>query len=62
MRVRMRRIVVLAVLALAAAACTGGKENKAGQGQAAGGASATGSYPRNQTLYTGGTQWGPPSN
>jgi peptide/nickel transport system substrate-binding protein len=59
----MRLVVVLAVLALVAAACTGGKENKAGQpGQPAGGATATGSYPRNETLYTSGSQWGPPSN
>jgi peptide/nickel transport system substrate-binding protein len=63
MRSKLRLLILFSVLALVAAACTGGEENKAGQGQAGGTPSAgAGTYPRNETLYTGGSQWGPPSN
>lgn len=54
MRKRMRFLSVLMAAGLLAAACTG----------AEGGDSSTtsGSYPRNQTLFTSGTQWGVPAN
>lgn len=54
MRNRLRYLVLLLTVGLVAAACTGAE---------GGGASTTsGSYPRNETLFTSGTQWGPPSN
>jgi len=65
MRTRRRLLILLSVVGLAAAACTGGgsdTKSQTGQGQVTGAAPATGSYPRNETLYVGGTQWGPPSN
>jgi peptide/nickel transport system substrate-binding protein len=43
---------------VAAAACTSGDDDE-GARPTTGGAS---SYPRNETLYTSGTQWGPPHN
>jgi peptide/nickel transport system substrate-binding protein len=54
MRKRSRFLILVLSVGLFAAACTG----------AEGGSSdtASGSYPRNQTLFTSGTQWGPPSN
>ena len=54
MRKRTRFLSVLLAAGLLAAGCTG----------AEGGDSSTtsGSYPRNQTLFTSGTQWGVPAN
>jgi peptide/nickel transport system substrate-binding protein len=51
MRNRLRYVAVLAVVTLLAA-CEGGdsKSNTSG-----------GQYPRNETLYTSGTMWGPPT-
>lgn len=58
MAIRVRMITTaLAVIGLAATACTGGGA-AGGGGQGAG----NGSLPRNETLYTSGTQWGPPAN
>lgn len=54
MRNRLRFLSVLLSAGLLAAACTGADGGDAGGG--------SGSYPRNQTLYTSGTQWGPVSN
>jgi peptide/nickel transport system substrate-binding protein len=68
MRNKLRTAIVVAVACLVVAACTGGNSGSgsggAGQGQPAGGAPAAGpaSYPRNETLYISGTQWGPPNN
>lgn len=54
MRKRSRFGTLLLAVGLLAAACTGAE---------GGGTSSTpGSYPRNETLFTSGTQWGPPSN
>ncbi|GHJ37291.1 ABC transporter substrate-binding protein [Streptomyces sp. TS71-3] len=59
MGIRVRgTTAALIVIGLAATACTGG--GTAGGGGAQGG--AAGSLPRNETLYTTGTQWGPPAN
>ncbi|GAA3749202.1 peptide/nickel transport system substrate-binding protein [Spinactinospora alkalitolerans] len=52
MRNRMKPPAALLAIGLAATACTG-------EGGGGGGA---GAYPRNETLYTTGTQWGPPAN
>lgn len=54
MRKRSRFLTLLLSVGLFAAACTGADGGDAGN--------APGSYPRNQTLFTSGTQWGPPSN
>ncbi|HEX2131115.1 MAG TPA: ABC transporter substrate-binding protein [Actinophytocola sp.] len=56
MRNRLRFLVLLLAAGLTAAACTGA------DGPNAGGGDAGGSYPRAETLFTSGTQWGPPSN
>ncbi|MBV2364609.1 ABC transporter substrate-binding protein [Streptomonospora nanhaiensis] len=48
---RLRWASAALVVGLAAAGCTGG-----------GGGEGEGGYPRAQTLYTTGTQWGPPAN
>jgi peptide/nickel transport system substrate-binding protein len=64
MRNKLRLLIVLSVVSMLAA-CTGGGSDKpsTGQGQGTGAAApATGSYPRNQTLYISGTQWGPPNS
>lgn len=62
MRKRVRTpILLLAATSLVLAACTGGGDSPstpAGNDQA--GASPA-SYPRKETLFTSGTQWGPPS-
>ncbi|MFI6344120.1 ABC transporter substrate-binding protein [Streptomyces sp. NPDC050560] len=58
MGIRGRITAALVVFGLAATACTGGSSSGSGpSGPAAGGA-----LPRNETLYTTGTQWGPPAN
>jgi peptide/nickel transport system substrate-binding protein len=69
MRDKLRMGIVVSVVCLVVAACTGndsgsGSGSNAGQAQPAGGAPAAGpaSYPRNETLYTSGNQWGPPNN
>jgi peptide/nickel transport system substrate-binding protein len=54
MRNRLRFLILLLTAGLFAAACTGADGGDAGN--------APGSYPRNQTLFTSGTQWGPPAN
>jgi peptide/nickel transport system substrate-binding protein len=61
MRNRLRFLIPLLAAALVVAGCTGGGDNNksATGGQ---GAAAPASFPRNQTLYTGGKQWGPPAN
>lgn len=57
MRNRLRFLILLLSAGLTAGACTGVDGADAG-GDAGGG----GSYPRSETLFTSGTQWGPPSN
>jgi peptide/nickel transport system substrate-binding protein len=57
MRSRLRYLAVLLVVGLMAAACPGKSNNN----QAGSGGTGDGQYPRNETLYTSGTQWGPPS-
>lgn len=54
MRKRSRFLTLLLTVGLFTAACTGADGGDAGN--------APGSYPRNQTLYTSGSQWGPPSS
>jgi peptide/nickel transport system substrate-binding protein len=56
----LRLLVLFLLVAMLAAACTGGGEE--GSTGAAQQGAQPGSYPREQTLYTSGTQWGPPSN
>ena len=67
MRDKLRLAIVVSVVCLLVAACTGndsGSGSTSGQGQQAGGTPAANpaSYPRNETLYISGTQWGPPNN
>jgi peptide/nickel transport system substrate-binding protein len=72
MRTRLKSLLLLFfVLALVAAACTGddSEEPSEATGQEPTEEPAepvepvdTGTYPRDETLYIGGTQWGPPSN
>lgn len=54
MRKRMRFLSVLLAAGLFAGACTGAEGGDSG--------TTSGNYPRNQTLYTSGTQWGVPAN
>jgi peptide/nickel transport system substrate-binding protein len=63
MRNRFRPLtMLLAAISLVLTACTGGGANPGNQpGANNNAASAPGSYPRKETLYTSGTQWGPPS-
>jgi len=56
MRNRLRFLILLLSAGLTAAACTGA------DGGNAGGDAGGGSYPRAETLFTSGSQWGPPSN
>jgi peptide/nickel transport system substrate-binding protein len=62
MRKRVRTgLLLLAATSLVMAACTGGGDSPstpAGNDQ---GAAAPASYPRKETLFTSGTQWGPPA-
>ena len=67
MRNRARFLVPLMVAGLVAAGCSSGGASPAGQGPGAASAPAAdpanpNSLPRNETLYTSGTQWGPPAN
>lgn len=48
---RLRSIAALTAVVLTATACTGSGED-----------GGSGAYPRSETLYTSGTQWGPPAN
>src|SRR4029453_19629973 len=67
MREKLRPLLAVGGVFLVVAACPG-SGNDAGSGsgqqaQPAGGAPAgPTSYPRNETLYISGTQWGPPNN
>lgn len=56
MRKRLRLLSPLLVVGLVAAA------GCADDGDGGGGDSSSGDFPRNETLFTGGTQWGPPAN
>ena len=58
MRRWMRLFAPLLALGLVAASC-GDDGGDDGDGR---NAAAPGEYPRHETLYTSGTQWGPPSN
>jgi peptide/nickel transport system substrate-binding protein len=63
MRRGSRFLATLLVVALAATGCTG--DDGGGPSAGAGGLPAAGgggAYPRNETLYTSGTQWGPPNS
>lgn len=61
MKKRMRFLVVVVAIAMLAAACTG-DEGEQGSGPGGQNPPAAGNYPRNETLYTSGTQWGPPAS
>lgn len=61
MKKRMRFLVVVVAIAMLAAACTG-DEGEQGSGPVGQNPPAAGNYPRNETLYTSGTQWGPPAS
>jgi peptide/nickel transport system substrate-binding protein len=61
----VRIITTLVVVGLTATACTGGGSSSDGGGGSGGGggnATAGGALPRNETLYTAGTQSAPPAN
>ena len=64
MRYRFRTLCALvAATGLVVAACTSGGGAAPPGGVPGGGqANAPASYPRNETLFTSGTQWGPPAN
>jgi peptide/nickel transport system substrate-binding protein len=59
---RMRILISLLAVALVATGCSGGGGADKGQSTGGGGGAVPASYPRNQTLFTGGKQWGPPAN
>ncbi|WP_055480302.1 ABC transporter substrate-binding protein [Sphaerimonospora mesophila] len=68
MRNRARLLAPLLAVGLITA-CSGGGGSASTQAASPGSAAATGgggqgggSFPRNETLYTSGTQWGPPAN
>ena len=68
-RHRWKVLAVSLAACLAAAACSGGSQTPSAptgsapaSQPAAGGGGASGAFPRHETLYTSGTQWGPPSN
>lgn len=54
---RLRYLAVLLLVGLTASACPG-----ADPGNQASNNTPAGQYPRNETLYTSGTQWGPPNS
>ncbi|HEV2778313.1 MAG TPA: ABC transporter substrate-binding protein [Actinophytocola sp.] len=63
MRNRSRSLILLAAASLALVACTEGGDGAGPPGGVPGGgqqAAQPASYPRNETLFTSGTQWGPP--
>ncbi|WP_424531337.1 ABC transporter substrate-binding protein [Sphaerisporangium viridialbum] len=67
MRKRVRIMVPLLAAGMLAAGCTGGGSTPPPQGSGAAGAPSAdpanpNALPRNETLYTSGTQWGPPAN
>ncbi|MGW0060226.1 ABC transporter substrate-binding protein [Streptosporangium sandarakinum] len=69
MRNRVRIILPLLATGLAVAACSGGGTTPPAQGSGAASAPAAapgggdgGALPRKETLYTTGSQWGPPAN
>lgn len=67
MQTRARILIPLLAVGMAATACSGGGATPAPQASPAGSAAPapqgnTGALPRNETLYTTGTQWGPPAN
>ncbi|GGS68065.1 ABC transporter substrate-binding protein [Planobispora rosea] len=67
MRNPVRIVIPVLAAGLLAAACTSGEPTPAPQNTQAGNTSAVNpanpnSLPRHETLYTSGTQWGPPSN
>ncbi|WP_219509788.1 ABC transporter substrate-binding protein [Nonomuraea ceibae] len=67
MQTRARILIPLLAAGLTATACTGGGATPAATqntqaAPAATGQGVTGELPRNETLYTTGTQWGPPAN
>jgi peptide/nickel transport system substrate-binding protein len=66
MRDRLKPLIALLIaLALLAAACgtdDDPEEPAAAENGEQEEAAPAGEYPRDETLYTGGTQWGPPSN
>ncbi|MET7999750.1 ABC transporter substrate-binding protein [Nonomuraea glycinis] len=67
MQTRARILIPLLAVGMAATACSGGGATPAPQASQAGSAAPapqgnTGALPRNETLYTTGTQWGPPAN
>jgi peptide/nickel transport system substrate-binding protein len=54
MRTRLSRLAsLLVIVVVAAAACSGGGDESGGP---------AGEFPRNETLFTSGQQWGPPSS
>jgi peptide/nickel transport system substrate-binding protein len=59
---RSRALSVLATLAIVASACSSSSSSSAAPNSSGLPATVdTSSYPRAETLYTGGKQWGPPS-
>jgi peptide/nickel transport system substrate-binding protein len=61
---RSKYLAAIAIIGLVASACSSASSTPAPAGPASSGLPATvdtSSYPRNETLYTGGKQWGPPS-
>lgn len=65
MRNRLRSLTLLVASGLVMAACTSGGESAPPGGVPGANPTAQaqpGSYPRNETLFTSGAQWGPPSS
>ncbi|WP_049564429.1 ABC transporter substrate-binding protein [Nonomuraea sp. SBT364] len=66
MQTRARILIPLLAAGLTATACTSGSPTPAApqnsQAAPATNQGTTGELPRNETLYTTGTQWGPPAN
>ncbi|MBX6383615.1 MAG: ABC transporter substrate-binding protein [Microbispora sp.] len=69
MRNPTRFLIPVLAAGLLSVACSGGGGASTPAGGAAGGGAAApaaggsgGAFPRNETLYTSGTQWGPPAN
>lgn len=60
MRIRARFIALLAAGGMLVTACTGGGSSTTPDGK--GGPVGEKGLPRHETLYTSGTQWGPPAN